>query len=158
MTTTSNDATTVVGNAIYLEGERTAGDKYVTQLLFTPEAKMPDGSIVQMTMYRRRISAHRPRSVWKSYGCGNNTTRLLEKHSILVASVRQDAVIHDMWAFALSTLTSFKSSYKLVGKPIVVEVSIADLSDIRLGKTPYKVLGRVWKSRKALGFPADVIK
>lgn len=157
MTTTANDATTIVGHAIYLEGARMAGDKFVTQLIFTPESKTPDGSVVQMTMYRRRISASHPRSVWKSYGCGNSTSRLLDKHRILVASARQDAVIHDMWSFALSTLSGFKTNYKLVGAPIVVEVSAADLTDIRLGKTPYKVLGRIWKSRKALGFPAEFV-
>ena len=42
--------------------------------------------------------------------------------------------------------------YKLYKQPIVVEVSQADVADIRSSKTPYKVLGRITRARKALGF------
>ena len=42
--------------------------------------------------------------------------------------------------------------YTLYKQPIVIEVSQADLDDIRLSKTPYKILGRITRVRKALGF------
>ncbi len=40
--------------------------------------------------------------------------------------------------------------------PIIVEVASEDLDGIRLGKTPYKVLGRITRVRKALGFSQEL--
>jgi hypothetical protein len=37
-------------------------------------------------------------------------------------------------------------------QPIVVEVTPEDLDDVRLGKTPYKILGRITRCRRTLGF------
>lgn len=51
-----------------------------------------------------------------------------------------------------------RNNWKLYKQPIVVEVTPEDLEEIRKSKTPYKVLGRVWKSRKFLGFPDDIIR
>jgi hypothetical protein len=36
-------------------------------------------------------------------------------------------------------------------------VTAEDLEDSRMAKTPYKVLGRVWKVRKKMGFPKEFI-
>jgi len=47
-------------------------------------------------------------------------------------------------------------SYQLYKLPIVVEVASEDLDGIRLGKTPYKVLGRITRVRKALGFSQEL--
>jgi hypothetical protein len=43
--------------------------------------------------------------------------------------------------------------WTLFKQPIVVEVSPEDLDDIRAGKTPYKILGRVTRSRRHYKFP-----
>jgi hypothetical protein len=42
--------------------------------------------------------------------------------------------------------------YKVYKQPLVVEVSQADLEEIRYSKTPYKILGRITRVRKTLGF------
>jgi hypothetical protein len=48
--------------------------------------------------------------------------------------------------------------WTLVQKPILVEVSRKDYDSIRARKTPTKLLYRVYQSRKALGFPEDLIQ
>jgi hypothetical protein len=46
--------------------------------------------------------------------------------------------------------------YSLRKSPIVVEIGIDDLDDICAHKTPYKILARITRSRKVLGF-ADAL-
>jgi hypothetical protein len=42
--------------------------------------------------------------------------------------------------------------YTLYKQPIAVEVTTEDLEDIRVGKTPYKILGRITRCRRTLNF------
>jgi hypothetical protein len=59
--------------------------------------------------------------------------------------------------FTVTTLNQIVSyKYQIYKLPIVVEVASEDLDGIRLGKTPYKVLGRITRVRKALGFSDEV--
>jgi hypothetical protein len=44
------------------------------------------------------------------------------------------------------------SGWTVYKQPIVVEVTQDDLEDIRLSKTPYKILGRITRCRRALNF------
>jgi hypothetical protein len=41
----------------------------------------------------------------------------------------------------------------MVGKPMFVEVSKKDLTDVSTGKTPTKVIYRIGQTRSAQGFP-----
>jgi hypothetical protein len=55
--------------------------------------------------------------------------------------------------FTKSLMTQLVASgYTLYKQPIVVEVASSDLDDVRLSKTPYKILGRVTRSRRKLEF------
>jgi hypothetical protein len=47
--------------------------------------------------------------------------------------------------------------YSLRKAPIAVEIGIDDLDDICAHKTPYKILARITRSRKLLGFADSVI-
>ena len=63
------------------------------------------------------------------------------------------SVTESRLAFLETIVSRLEShSYKLFKQPLVVEVSLADLEDIRNSRTPYKVLGRITRVRKALGF------
>lgn len=161
MTTTTADATKLAGHALYIEAQRLipAGrpSKFVMQMLFTPEAKTPAGVTIAAAMYRRRITDTHPRATWKHMSSASNAHKSAENHRLLVTSAREDAMINDIMGFATTTLDQVVKYYEIVAQPIAVEVSVADLDDIRLGKTPYKVFGRVWKTRKKLGFPAEFI-
>lgn len=161
MTTITADATEVVGRALYLEAERTSGTThYVTQILITPEVVLSTEVTANMAMYRRRISTVEPRKTWRHYSSPTNAKRAHEGRALALPDLLVAAVSDDMLNFVRSTLTTLiepGNGYRLVKQPIVVEVTRADITDVRLGKTPYKIFGRVWKSRKKLGFPESFL-
>jgi hypothetical protein len=171
MTTTPALSPNAIGVALYVEASRdmssTAHNKYCTQVLIMPEYKPAGGTLVPMTMYRRRISALEPRKTWRHFSSPMTTAKAHEKHSALVTDDLHQAVVNDMVFFLRSTFdtlaepatahTTSATRYSIVGEPILVEVTAADIEDVRLGKTPYKTFGRVWKCRKKLGFPTDFL-
>jgi hypothetical protein len=46
--------------------------------------------------------------------------------------------------------------WTLFKQPIAVEVTPEDMDDVRLGKTPYKILGRITRCRRTLGFGEEL--
>jgi hypothetical protein len=107
-------------------------------------------------MYRRQVSSSRPRRAWKSYSLPSinvsefGTFNALPKNEAIDnAKMRLE--------FTMATINQMISyKYQLYKLPIVVEVASEDLDSIRLGRTPYKVLGRITRVRKALGFSETV--
>lgn len=152
MTTTTPYA---IAQAVYIEATRAAGaNKVVLQLLLTPEVTDSHGNKTKMGMYRRRISTLTPRKTWKSWHAP------VDAGSVALTTTDADVVAERMLSFASTTLASLTNpgnEYTLVGVPIVVDVTNDDIKDLAGGKTPYKVFGRVWRSRKNLGFPAEFL-
>jgi hypothetical protein len=139
-----------VGKALYLEFRQMSN---TVQMLVTPEGYSLTGRYVPSTMYRRRISKSSPRTTWKQLVCANTSTRTPE--STFVALSLSDATSHaeSRMDFTKSLMTQLVASgYTLYKQPIVVEVASSDLDDVRLSKTPYKILGRVTRSRRKLEF------
>jgi hypothetical protein len=143
--------TKVVGKALYLEFRR-AGE--TNQVIITPEAINAAGKYVPITTYRRRISASSPRKTWKQMStvfrseidpATNKLVALGREHALATVADRisyTDNLFNQL-------VTSGWSVYK---QPIVVEVTEDDLEDIRLSKTPYKILGRITRCRRTLNF------
>ena len=128
----------VVGYAVYYEIRKGA---QTWQLLITPQVM----GVVPASMFRRRVSPIETRKMWKQVASTSMTT--------------PDKVGADRMNFVRTMFDSLvKTEWKMLDgtKPIVVEVTHDDLADIQSGKTPYKIIGRVLKSRKALRFPAKV--
>jgi hypothetical protein len=107
-------------------------------------------------VYRRQISANRPRRAWKSYSLPSLNvnefgafTTMPKDQAIETAKSRLEFMMS-----TINQMTGYK--YQLYKLPIVVEVASEDLDGIRLGKTPYKVLGRITRVRKALGFSEEL--
>jgi hypothetical protein len=123
----------VIGKALYTEF-RSVSQTY--QLMITPDGINSGGKYVPAMVYRRQISANRPRRAWKSYSLPSLN-------------------VNEFGAFTTmpkdQAIEAAKSRL-----PIVVEVASEDLDGIRLGKTPYKVLGRITRVRKALGFSEEL--
>lgn len=145
------DKDKVIGKAVYLElRSDTGGQTY--QVLITPDGVTASGKNVPAMLYRRQISALKPRKGWKS---GNLPSLSIDEFGVFQKRTKDDS-------FALaSTRLEFYSSvfnqlesyhYKIFKQPILVEVSAEDLDGVRAGKTPYKVLGRITRVRRALGF------
>jgi len=143
------DKDKVVGRALYAEF-RSGAQTY--QMIITPDGLTADGRNVPSTIYRRQVSATKPRRAWKTYAL----PKLQQEPTGVYTSMTEELALSQ----ASSRLTYIESSflrmegygYKLYMKPLIIEVSQADLDDIRASKTPYKILGRITRVRKALGF------
>jgi hypothetical protein len=168
-TTKTND---VIGQALYIEVAYNAPGnsmEYTTQVLITPEGTLADGGTITMAAVRRRLSTKEPRKMWKTTKSYTTMARAKERQALIVPSANDASVVDDMLLSFKSGLdsliaTSYTAStasdvntWVLRGVPIVVDVTRDDLEDIRLAKTPYKVLGRVWRSRKKLGYPVEFL-
>lgn len=143
--------TKVVGKALYLEFRR---NKETNQIIITPEAVNASGKYVPISTYRRRISTENPRKTWKQMSTTfrsevdpttNTLVQLGKEHAL--------ATFADRTVYNLGLFTQLMNSgWSLYKQPFVVEVTQDDLEDIRLSKTPYKILGRITRCRRALNF------
>ena len=143
--------TKVVGKALYLEFRR---DGETNQVIITPEAINAAGKYVPITTYRRRISSTSPRKTWKQMSTvfKSEVDPMTNK---LVALGREHALatVPDRISYTDNLFTQLiNSGWALYKQPIAVEVTVEDLEDIRLSKTPYKILGRITRCRRALNF------
>jgi hypothetical protein len=140
--------TNVVGYAVYMELLHIEVPNRTTQVLYTPEGTTSSHLQVPATIYTRRLTSMQPKKQWRCSMTSINSPAADEGMKVS----NNTRVINDYLA-GLG-----RNNWKLYKQPIVVEVTPEDLEEIRKSKTPYKVLGRVWKSRKFLGFPDDIIR
>jgi hypothetical protein len=144
-----------VGKAVYLEFRK---GSMTTQVLFMPEGMASSHTIVPLSMYRRRISEHAPRKTWRLIAGTTTTAKMAPVTSGAVSNPAAASMATTMLTFADPLFTQLSTNnWKLLKEPVVVEVTADDLECVRTGKTPYKALGRIWKARKFLGFPAEFI-
>ena len=143
----------VIGKALYAEF-RSGPQTY--QLMITPDGITSGGKYTPAMVYRRQISASRPRRAWKSYSLPSIHVNEFGAFNLLPRDLAMETAKNrlEFTASTINQMVGFK--YQIYKLPIVVEVASEDLDGIRLGKTPYKVLGRITRVRKALGFSDEV--
>lgn len=148
------DKDKVVGKALYLE-LRAGISTY--QLLLTPDGISSNGRAVPATVYRRQISSAKPRRAWKTYSLPALDLNAFGTYEV----VEKDKALHiadSRVGYMATTLSQLKSyGYTLYKQPLLIEVSQEDLESIRLSKTPYKILGRITRVRRTLGFGEFII-
>lgn len=139
----------VVGKALYLEF-RYADN--TTQVILTPEGISSGGKLIPMTCYRRTISSTKPRKSWKQVS--STAVSALETAGIAPLSTEHAlATFRDRVGFTDNLFMQLMSrGYTLYKQPIAVEVTREDLDDVRSGRTPYKILGRITRCRRTLNF------
>lgn len=141
--------TTTPACAIYMEFTKAQS---VWQVLILPEGQTSKHTTAPMTMYRRRLTTTQPRKTWQMIGSAHRFTPT----SLTVQT--REAVAEQMLSFIDPLMSSLKTNgWKLNKQPVVVETSIEDFDAAITAKTPYKALSRVFKARKALGFPKEFI-
>jgi hypothetical protein len=148
------DKDKVVGKALYLE-LRSGISTY--QVLLTPDGISSNGRAVPATLYRRQISKLKPRRAWKTYSL---PTLSLNAFGTYEAADKDNALqsADSRVGYMASTFSQLKSyGYTLYKQPLFIEVSQEDLESIRLSKTPYKILGRITRVRRTLGFGELII-
>lgn len=144
----------VAGKALYLELRR--GD-YTNQIIITPEGTSATGKYVPITTYRRRISALSPRKTWKHVSTIFSSERGLDGTLVQLGKEHALATVADRLTHTDSLFVQLVSgNWKVYKQPIVVEVTPEDLDEVRMGKTPYKILARITRSRRKLGFPEEL--
>jgi hypothetical protein len=144
------DKDKVVGKALYLE-LRNSGSTY--QMIITPDGVSSSGRAVPAMVYRRQISEARPRKAWRTQSFPAlplNAFGTYDPQDMDTAKSVSGTRINDALGSTFSRLQGY--GYTLYKTPIFVEVSAEDIETIRLCKTPYKVLGRITRVRKTLGF------
>ena len=147
----------VYGKALYLELEQ-AGSMSVLQLLLAPDMKSPSGQHVPLVMYRRRLTPSKPRANWAAYS-NYDKLRVDINGNFSLFTSKSEAITHAKARLVFSDklfTQLLDHGYKLRKSPIVVEIGAEDLDDLCNHKTPYKILSRVNRTRKALGF-ADAL-
>ena len=149
--------TSVVGKALYLEFRH---GSYTQQIVLTPEAIMSGGKVVPMTCYRRKISESTPRKTWRQVSSMTMSEKDVNTGAFAVMTKEHAlATVPNRMMFTDSLFNQLiMQGWQLYKQPIAVEVTQEDLEDIRLSKTPYKILGRITRCRRALSFGEELFK
>lgn len=155
----TTNSTTIAGHAVYLEFRK---GPMTTQVIVMPEGRGTSGHTIPMTMYRRRLSPAQPRKTWKIFASAvsgpiapSMTTSLTTGSIPVPVDFKLEAARRLSFTDSLFTGLA-ANNWKLFKTPIVVEVEAKDLDEARAGKTPYKIIGRILKVRKSLGFPKEL--
>lgn len=142
----------VQGVGIYAEFTK-PGATY--QLMFTPDCYTHAGTLVPMSLHRRIVTPLTPKKQWKqtpvkTVGVLTDDTRIEDDQLSTFTEERL------RYAFPLF-YQLMSEGWTLRNKPILIEISRYDADDIAKSKTPNKALYRVHISRKAQGFPEELI-
>lgn len=148
--TTNDYSIDVVGVGMYLEMRRSTDNaSYVSQMIILPEITRPDVT-VPMTMLNRRLSKAAPKKIWSRFSSGTMSGKL--------AGAQTSEIVNMMTSFISTSMQRHVTAgYKTVGDPIFFEVTREDAFAVRDMKTPYKIIGRINKARKALRYPEELI-
>ena len=143
----------LVGKAVYME---LRNNGYTYQIIITPDGVSSTGRAVPATMYRRRLSVNEPRKTWRTFGLPS-----LPLDSFGAYEYKDEEYVMNMAYSRLehiaNTMNQIKSyGYQLYKAPLIIEVSQEDIEQIRVSKTPYKILGRVTRVRRTLGFSEEL--
>jgi hypothetical protein len=146
--------TAVVGKALYLEMRNGA---YTTQIIFTPEGTTLSGKAVPMTCYRRKIASTAPRKSWKQFSSSAMSDRDITGTFTQLSTEHALSTVRDRISFTDSLFNQLiGQGWTIHKQPITVEVTPEDLDDVRMGKTPYKILGRITRCRRTLNFGEEL--
>lgn len=140
----------VSGKALYLEfrhGQNT------NQIIITPEGIASNGKAVPMTCYKRLIRPDAPRKTWRQVSSSFLSERDHAGAFVPLSMEHALSTAADKVGFTDNLFNQLLTQgWKLHVQPIAVEVTPEDLDDVRGGKTPYKILGRITRCRRTLNF------
>lgn len=150
-----NKEAKVQGVAVYAEFVR-AGE--TTQMLITPDVYTNAGTLTPMAIHRRVVTPVSLKKQWKQTALRHEQV----KEHLAVGVNLDDEKISDFTENRMRYAFSFfdellRHNWAIRKEPILVEVSKYDADDIAKGATPSRVLYRVGISRKALGFPTELV-
>mgnify|MGYP006099476083 CR=1 FL=1 len=147
----------VQGVALYAEFRKPGA---TMQLIVTPDGYNEEGKDVPAHIYRRVVTPHTPKKQWRS-----SSLRITSKMTYCKESrnplpdADKNRVAEKRFAMAEQLFDSLlfeTGGWSIQSQPLFIETSKKDMTDIRQGKTPNKMLYRINQTRKAQGFPESV--
>ncbi len=142
----------VQGIALYAEFRKPGA---MMQIIITPDGYAVDGKEVPASLYRRVTTPLTPKKQWRSSNLSWRSITDLNGEAL--ANAMKDNFTEKRLSFAVQLFDGIKNGGWLMTKePILVETSKKDLDDVKLGKTPNKMLYRINQTKTALGFPAEI--
>ena len=145
----------VQGVALYAEFRKPGA---TSQIIVTPDGYSEEGKQVPAALYRRVVTPSTPKKQWrqtklrvtsKMRECADNGTTLANEDRERIAEKRFEVARQLFEGF-------INGGWNITNGPLFIETSKKDMTDIRQGKTPNKLLYRVNQTRKAQGFPESV--
>jgi hypothetical protein len=147
------------GKALYLELHK---GSYTTQVIFIPAVVGLDSKVVTSRIMRRVISTSHPRKTWSIFkALGEHVASpeaTLQRDSDGVFIKRSETPNKEFFVENLSyncvhVIRDFtRAGWSLFKKPIVVEVSYLEISELANSKTPNSLVRRVLRARTGLGW------
>jgi hypothetical protein len=140
-----------VGKALYIELRR---ETETSQLILTPQLKNPlKDSLVKPYIISRHMTNLTKRKGWR-YTSGPRVP-LLDKTGDTLRAIE---MVSPMLKWASPLLNGYQAGgWKVVNKPLFVEMSNDDVIDIIEKKTPAALLRRIMKSRGEAKYPESVL-
>lgn len=144
----------VQGITLYAEFRKPGA---MMQLMFTPDGYNEEGKEVPAALYRRVLTPHTPKKQWRSSNISQTALREQKELGVFLENDKKDEFAEKRLAFATQLFDGIvNGGWTLTKKPLLIETSKKDLTEIRLGKTPNKLLYRVGLTKDAEGFPKEI--
>ena len=142
----------VQGIALYAEFRKPGA---MMQILITPDGYANDGKEVPASLYRRVTTPLTPKKQWRS---SNLSWRAIaDLNGEALANDAKEKFAETRMGFATQLFDGIKNGgWTLTKDTIFIETSKKDLDDVKLSKTPNKLMYRINQTRDALGFPAEI--
>jgi hypothetical protein len=142
----------VQGVSLYAEFRKTGA---MMQILITPDGYANDGREVPASLYRRVTTPLTPKKQWRSSNLSWRTITDLAGQPI--ADDKKEQFTETRMSFATQLFDGIKNGGWVLTKDLLfIETSKKDLDDVKLSKTPNKLMYRINQTRDALGFPAEI--
>jgi hypothetical protein len=114
-----------------------------------------------MALHSRTVSPTSPRKQWRINFTDVNNKELIvtnnERGLSINPLVAQELAVKMITRFESSLAKQVSYKFTVRNKPIVVEVSALDLSEIGQHSTPQALMRRLQKARVACGFPEKLV-
>jgi hypothetical protein len=149
----------VQGYALYAEIGRDDKTSLV-QFFVTPDGYTEAGQFIPARLYYRQLHSHAPKRQWRVASMNDNAVvNLIESGTSLdVEQALEFATkrLSDSFSNLLGRILN-GHGWKIINKPLVVEVSQKDMKDIAVAKTPSKVIYRIQQVKKGTDFPDALV-
>lgn len=142
----------VQGIALYAEFRKPGA---MMQILITPDGYANDGKEVGASLYRRVTTPLTPKKQWRSSTL--SWRAITELNGVQLGDSSKETFVENRMSFSTQLFDGIKNGgWILTNETLFIETSKKDLDDVKLSKTPNKMLYRINQTRTALGFPAEI--